>query len=212
VPVPQTTRIVIPDVAVAAGKSLRFGGHSVEAGSTTRGASKHGNGERVYRGPMTDETDATDEKTSTFLVTHADDASAMLSDVRDSQVHTLSENPGVEVGDVLEATVAPDPPMGVTYSVVDVDERKTIPVEASEESPTNQAAEMAADLAEGDLATTERAGEGEVHVLAVPESDVEDAVADVQADEQTVSRAARIGVNRVEIRSGEEFLSVRYLP
>lgn len=154
----------------------------------------------------------TDEKTSTFLVTHADDDSAMLSDVRDSQVHTLSENPGVEAGDVLEATVAPDPPMGVTYSVVDVEERKTIPVEASEESPTNQAVDMAADLAEGDLATTERAGTGEVHVLAVPEDSVEDAVADVQADEQTVSRAARIGVNRVEIRSGEDFLSVRYLP
>ena len=154
----------------------------------------------------------TDEKTSTFLVTHADDDSAMLSDVRDSQVHTLSENPGVGAGDVLEATVAPDPPMGVTYSVVGVEERKTIPVEASEESPTNQAVDMAADLEEGDLATAERAGTGEVHVLAVPEDAVEDAVADVRADEQTVSRAARIGVNRVEIRSGEDFLSVRYLP
>ena len=154
----------------------------------------------------------TDEKTGTFLVTHAEDESAILSDVRDSQVHTLSENPGVEAGDVLEATVAPDPPMGVTYSVVDVEERKTIPVETSEESPTNQEVDMAADLPEGDIATTERAGTGEVHVLAVPPENVDDAVGDVRADEQTVSRAARIGVNRVEIRSGEDFLSVRYLP
>lgn len=154
----------------------------------------------------------TDEKTGTFLVTHAEAESAMLSDVRDSQVHTLSENPGVEAGEVLTATVAPDPPVGVTYSVVDVDERTTIPVAASEESPTNQAAEMAADLSTGDIATVERAGTGEVHVLAVPEDGVEDAVADVLDDEQTVARAARIGVDRVEVRSGEDFLSVRYLP
>ncbi|WP_232686448.1 DUF5812 family protein [Halobacterium zhouii] len=154
----------------------------------------------------------TDEKTSTFFVTHAEEESAMLSDVQDSQVHTLSENPGVDAGDVLEATVAPDPPMGVTYSVVDVEERKTIPVEESEEPPTTQTEDMAADLAEGDIETTERAGEGEVHVIAVPQDGVEDAVADVREDEQTVSRAARLGVNRVEIRSGEDFLSVRYLP
>jgi len=154
----------------------------------------------------------TDEKTATFLVTEAGDGSAILSDVSDAQVHTLSENPGVEKGDVLEATVAPDPPMGVTYSVVDVEERKDIPVEVSDESPTPQAVEMAEDLPEGDLATTERAGIGEVHVLAVPSDGVEDAVADVREDSATVARAARIGIERVEIRYGEDFLSVRYLP
>ncbi|WP_336036185.1 DUF5812 family protein [Halobacterium yunchengense] len=154
----------------------------------------------------------TDEKTATFLVTSADDGSAVLSDVRDAQVHTLSENPGVEAGDVLEATVAPDPPMNVTYSVVEVAERKRIPVTATDESPTRQAAELADGLAVGDLETTERAGVGEVHVLRVPEGGVADAVEAVRTDDQTVARAARIGVERVEIRSGEDFVSVRYLP
>ncbi|MFB6072662.1 MAG: DUF5812 family protein [Halobacterium sp.] len=153
-----------------------------------------------------------DEKTATFLVTEASEASAILSDVSDAQVHTLSENPGVERGDVVEATVAPDPPMGVTYSVVEVSERKRIPVEVSEEAPTVQAREMAEGLPEGELATTERAGTGEVHVLSVPADGVEEAVADVRDDAQTVARAARIGIECVEIRSGEDFVSVRYLP
>jgi hypothetical protein len=154
----------------------------------------------------------TDEKTATFLVAEADEQSAILTDVSDAQVHTLSENPGLDAGDVLEATVAPDPPMGVTYSVVDVVERKEIPVTVSDEAPTQQSKTMAADLDEGELATTERAGVGEVHVLSVPEETVADAAADVRDDEQTVARAARIGIDRVEIRSGEDFLSVRYLP
>lgn len=154
----------------------------------------------------------TDEKTATFLVTSADDDSAVLSDVRDAQVHTLSENPGVEAGDVLEATVAPDPPMNVTYSVIEVAERKQIPVEATDESPTQRSREMAAGLDPGELETMERAGVGEVHVLGVPEGSVEETVEDVRTDDQTVTRAARLGVNRVEIRSGEDFVSVRYIP
>ena len=154
----------------------------------------------------------TDEKTATFLVTSAADGSAVLSDVTDAQVHTLSENPGLAEGDVLEATVAPDPPMNVTYSVVEVAERKQIPVEASDETPTPKSKEIAEELDAGDLETVERAGIGEVHVLGVPEDGVEQTVEDVLADEQTVERAARIGINRVEVRSGEDFVSVRYLP
>lgn len=154
----------------------------------------------------------TDEKTATFLVTSAEAESAILSDVRNGQVHTLSENPGVEQGDVLEATIAPEPPMDVTYTVVEVAERKEIPVRVSAESPTKQVREMAADLETGELETTERAGIGEVHVLAVDPNGVEAAVEDVEEDEQTVARAARIGIDRVEIRSGEDFVSVRYLP
>ncbi|MCD2202774.1 DUF5812 family protein [Halobacterium sp. KA-6] len=154
----------------------------------------------------------TDEKTATFLVTSAEDGSAVLSDVTDAQVHTLSENPGLAEGDVLEATVAPDPPMNVTYSVVEVAERKQIPVEASDETPTPKSKEIAEGLDAGDLETVERAGIGEVHVLGVPEDGVEQTVEDVLADEQTVERAARIGINRVEVRSGEDFVSVRYLP
>jgi len=154
------------------------------------------------------------EKSGTFLVTHADEGSAVLSDVRDTHVHTLSSNPGVEAGDVLEATVSPDPPMEVTWSVTEVEERKTIPVAESDERPTTQAYDMHDDLSTGDVATTERAGVGEVHVLAVPPAQTEDAVDDVLDDVATVERAARLGVDRVEIRSDsdEGVVSVRYLP
>jgi len=152
------------------------------------------------------------EKTATFLVTEVSEESAILTDVSDAQVHTLSENPGVEAGDVLEATLAPEPPMNVTYSVVDVAERRQIPVRVSDETPTPQARELAEGLPEGELATAERAGVGEVHVLSVGAEAVADAVADVADDQQTVSRAARIGVDHVEVRSGEDFVSVRYLP
>lgn len=154
------------------------------------------------------------EKESTFLVTHAEDESAVVSDVHGGQVHTLSSNPGLDVDEVLEGTVTADPPMEVTWSVTDVVERKTIPVEATDERPTPQAFEMAEALSEGELATTERAGVGEVHVLAVPSENVEAAVADVLDDQATLERAARIGIDRVEVRSSVEdgFVSVRYLP
>ncbi|GGM57067.1 hypothetical protein J2752_000949 [Halarchaeum rubridurum] len=152
------------------------------------------------------------EKSSTYLVTHAEDSSAMLTDVHGGQVHTLSDNPGVEAGEVVEATVSPDPPMEVTYSVVEVAERYTVEVFASEEAPTQQARELAEGLPEGDLATAERAGDGEIHVLAVPESDTEDAVADVVDDQATVERAARVGARRVEVRSEPGLINVRYLP
>ena len=154
----------------------------------------------------------TDEKTATFLVTGADDESAVLSDVQDAQVHTLSENPGVEEGDVLDATVASDPPMNVTYSVVEVQQRRRIPVETSDETPTQRSRELAADLEAGELETMERAGVGEVHVLRVSENSVEETVEDVLTDDQTVARAARIGIDHVEIRSGENFVSIRYMP
>lgn len=162
---------------------------------------------------MTTEDDpGNDEKSGTFVVTHAEAASAVLSDVSNAQVHTLSENPGLAEGEVVEATMAPDPPMGVTFSVVELVEQKTIPVEESEEPPTQQELAMASDIETGDLATTERAGIGEIHVLSVPKGDTEAAVADVLEDQATVERAARIGVNRVEVRAEAGVVAVRYLP
>lgn len=55
-----------------------------------------------------------DGKSGTFLVTAADEGSAVLSDVADGQVHPLAANPGFEVDEVLEATLAPEGPLGVT--------------------------------------------------------------------------------------------------
>lgn len=151
-----------------------------------------------------------------FLVTHADADSAVLKDVESGQVHTLGGNPGVEERDVLEATVAPEPPMEVTWRVTEVRERRSLTVEASDEPPTARERELAGEQDVGDLTRRERAGEGEIHVLTVPPGEVEAAVEDVLADEGTLARAARLGVARVEVRSttaGDRgVVSVRYMP
>jgi hypothetical protein len=146
-------------------------------------------------------------------VTNADDESAVLRDVADGQVHTLGENPGVEAGEVVAAAIEPEPPMEVVWQVTDLSERRTIPVERSPEPPTQQAHDIAAGQPVGEVTRQERAGEGELHVITVEPTDTEDAVADVLADEETVARAARLGVARVEVRAAETGLvSVRYLP
>ncbi|WP_049935033.1 DUF5812 family protein [Haloplanus natans] len=154
-----------------------------------------------------------DEKTGTFLVTAADDDSAVLADVDDGQVHTLATNPGVETGDAVEGTVAPEPPLEVAWRLVDVAEQWSISVEESSEAPTTHEREIAAEGAVGELTKRERAGTGEIHVLTVPESETEAAVADVLDDEDGLrSRAARLGVERVVVRSEPGVVSVRYLP
>lgn len=153
-----------------------------------------------------------EEKTSTFLVTHVEGDSAVLKDVHDGQVHTLSANPGIDEDDAVEATVAPDPPMNLTWSVVEVEERRALTTEQSDEPPTTHERELADDQSVGEIARTERAGEGEIHVLTVPSEETDDAVADVLDDEGTLSRAARLGVSRVEVRSDEGIVSVRYMP
>ena len=42
-----------------------------------------------------------DAREGRFLVTHADEDSAVLKDVDRGQVHTLADNPGVEAGDEI---------------------------------------------------------------------------------------------------------------
>jgi hypothetical protein len=150
----------------------------------------------------------------TFFVTEADDESAILTDVADGQVHTLAEqaDPPLEQGEVLVGTLVAEPPMTVAYSIEELDSRRTIPVERSPESPTKQEREIAADQPVGELTREPRAGEGEIHVLTVPEEQTDQAVDDVLDDPQTVARAARMGVDRVEIRAEGGVLSVRYLP
>lgn len=153
------------------------------------------------------------QKEGTFLVTSADEGSAVLKDVADGQVHTLSTNPGVELHDAVEGVVAPDPPMNVTWQLVEIEERRALAIERSSESPTTQTKEIAAEQGVGELTRKERAGIGEWHVITVPEEQTEQAVDDVLEDEEgTLSRAARLGVNRVEIRSEPGVVSVRYMP
>jgi hypothetical protein len=149
----------------------------------------------------------------TFLVTAADEDSAVLKDVESGQVHTLSSNPGVERHDAVRGVVAPDPPMDVTYRLVEIESRWGLTVELSDESPTANSRDIAAEQSVGELTRRERAGTGEIHVITVPEEETEQAVADVADDEEnTLSRAARLGVNRVEIRAAPGVVAVRYMP
>jgi hypothetical protein len=155
-----------------------------------------------------------DATEGTYLVTHADEGSAVLKDVEDGQVHTLAENPGVETDAVLTATLAPEPPMEVAWRVVEETDRRTVSVSRSPEPPTRQAYEIADDQPTGELERRERAGEGELHVVSLSPGSVADAAQEVAEDEATRTRAARLGVRRVEIREDDEagVLSVRYLP
>lgn len=163
---------------------------------------------------LADDTEPPADSTEgTFLVTHADSDSAVLKDVDDGQVHTLAANPGVAVDDAIEGALTPVPPLEATWELVAVEERRPLSLEHSEEPPTTHEQELAADQPVGELTREPRAGIGELHVITVPEDETEAAVADVLDDrEATLSRAARLGVNRAEIRSAPGVVSVRYLP
>ncbi len=153
-----------------------------------------------------------DATTARFLVTEADDETAVLRDVETGQVVTIDEHPdpALERREVIEGTLAPKPPTEVVWEVESVERRFSVDVIDSDLEPTAQAREIAADLAPGDLETRDRAGDGEIHVLGVEDPDA--AARDVLEDAETVARAARLGAVRVEVRRGEAFLNVRYLP
>ena len=158
-------------------------------------------------------TDGDDRTEGAFLVTAAEESSAVLRNVETGQVHTLSSNPGVERGDVVEGVVAPDPPMNVSYQLIETESRWSVPIDRSPEPPTAHSVDLAADQAVGDLTREPRAGTGEVHVLTVPEDGTDDAVEYLLDDaDQLRARAARLGVDRIEIRSEPGVVSVRYMP
>jgi len=153
--------------------------------------------------------------TGTFVVLRADEATAMLRST-EGQVITLDREatdgtrvPDLARGDVLEATVGTGP-AGVVYRLREVTERRRVELIDSDLTPTTRSREAAADLPEGGIERFERAGEGEVHVLSVPDADR--AAADVLDDDATLERAATVGAVRVEVRRGDGLVSVRYLP
>jgi len=153
------------------------------------------------------------ETTATFLVTEADAESAVLRDVDAGQVYTLAENDAeYEAGMIVGATVAPVPPMDVVYEVVETDYARHVDVVDTDLSPTTQAMSVAAELDVGEVERIERAGTGELHVLAVPAEETEQAAQDVIEDEETLARAGRVGAVRVEVRRDAGVLNVRYLP
>lgn len=159
-----------------------------------------------------DPVESGETATGTFLVTEVDNDSAILHDVETAQIHTLGEHPNLVAGEVLEATVATQDLMGVTWGIEAVESRREIPIERVDLEPTTLAQELAAEQDVGEITRREREGEGEVHVLTVDVGRTADAAAEVAADEETLARAARLGVDRVEIRASDGVLSVRYLP
>ncbi len=162
-------------------------------------------------------SDGPREKAGTFLVTSVDDTTVVLRDVHDGEVLTVSvdetdrESP-VQEHAVLEATLRTEPPLHVTWSIVDVADRRSITRERSPEAPTTRVREIATDQPVGEVTRLERAGDGELHVLTVPADETDAAAAEVLADEETLARAARLGAGRIEVRTGAGVLSIRYLP
>ncbi|MFB6361387.1 MAG: DUF5812 family protein [Halobacteriales archaeon] len=151
-----------------------------------------------------------DEKAGTFYVRAADEATAELADVEDGQVFVLSSNPGLDPGDIVEGTVAADPPLGVSWSLVAVDTRYRVTVEALDEAPAPEARSLVESLSEGELAREELPN-GERHVLKVPAAETAAAVEDLVGEETTRRRAARIGARRAEVRGRDGVVAVRYL-
>lgn len=147
-----------------------------------------------------------------FVVTHADKDSAVLKNVDSGQVHTLADNPGLDCEELIEGTIEPEPPMEVAYRLTEIEAQRPLPIEESPEPPTEQEREIAAEQPVGEITRRERAGIGELHVLSVPDEKTTAAVEDVLDDDATLVRAARLDVNRVEIRSETGVVSVRYLP
>lgn len=153
-----------------------------------------------------------DETTGTFLVTHAEEESAVLRDVETGQVHALSANPDLDAGEAIEGTVAPEPPIEATWELRETTDRRSLSVERSEEPPTRQERTIAAGQTVGEVTRTDRAGVGELHVLTVPPERTAETVEGIVENEETLARAARYGVDRVEVRADEGIVSVRYLP
>jgi hypothetical protein len=144
--------------------------------------------------------------TGTYLVTETDEESAVLQDIDSGRVYTLTENPGLESGDVAEATLTAVPPMEAVWEVDEMSVQK-VTVDRISETPSEEAQKAVAGLEEGTLRRMEREW-GELHAIAVPNAEA--AVEDVATDDSTAVRAARIGATKVEVRAGDGVVSVRY--
>ncbi|MFB6146498.1 MAG: DUF5812 family protein [Halobacteriaceae archaeon] len=150
---------------------------------------------------------ARDTAAGTFLVTHAESDSAVLRDVADGRVHALAENPDLTAGDVLVGDLVAGP-MGATWTVEDERDRWTVDVRQTGASPPDAAVEAAADAGSGDLTVLERP-DGQLHAIAV-EGDADSAAGEVVADDATVSRAARLGAQTVEVTAASGVVAVYY--
>ena len=156
-----------------------------------------------------------EDVTGTFYVKYAQEKSVTVHEVDTAQICTLVENPGFERHEIIEGTLAAQPPMGVSYLVEELDAHYSVPVETSPESPTQQVRNVAGELDAGDAVAIEREGDGEIHIIRVDSERTAAVAEEPHDDEMTYKNAARYDhVERVEIRTdeGEGIVSVRYLP
>jgi len=159
-----------------------------------------------------DEGDEMEEVTSRFYVKHTEDVAVTLHEIDSEQIYTLIENPGLETHQILDATITENPPLGVSYVLEEIHSQETIPVEYSDEPPTRQVQQIVTDMEHGQAVAIEREGEGEIHVLHVDPDDTAETAEGIDDDETTYKNAARYGIERVEVRTDEGIVSIRYLP
>jgi len=161
-----------------------------------------------------DGDDEPEQATGTFYVKYAQDTAVTLHEIDSEQIYTLIENPGLKRHEIVEASLVAQPPMEVSYLIDELESRRTIPVERSPESPTEQVRGVGSELDTGQAVAIEREGKGEIHVLSVEPDRTERTAEEIPDDEMTYKNAARYGVGRVEVRSDAEagIVSVRYLP
>jgi hypothetical protein len=155
-----------------------------------------------------------EEITGRFYVKHTEDVAVTLHEIDSEQIVTLIENPDLETHQIIDATLAENPPLGVSYIVEEIHSQETIPVEDSEEPPTRQVERIASDMEINQAVAIEREGEGEIHVLRVEPDNVTETAEGIEEDETTYKNAARYGIDRVEVRTDDAdgIVSIRYLP
>lgn len=207
---------------LSSGGSTSSDEDSVEGGETPESGALDEEGDNQsdeqlsprFDAPLMDEGGGPESAAGTFYVKYANETAVTLHDINSSQIFTLIENPGLEPRDIVEATLVAQPPMEVSYLIDELEAHYTIPVEVSEEPPTEHVREIALQLDAMEAVAVEREGEGEIHVLRVEPEDVEQTAEELPEDEMTYKNAARYGVDRVEIRTDEDdgFVSIRYLP
>lgn len=155
-----------------------------------------------------------EQSTGTFYVKHVEETATTLHEIHTSQVYVVIENPNLEPGEILEASLIAQPPMELSYRFNELTSRRTIPVEISDLEPTQKVRDIAGQMDVGEAVAIEREGEGEIHILTVEPGQAGERAEEVSEDETTYKNAGRYEVDRVEIRTGEDegIVSIRYLP
>jgi len=164
--------------------------------------------------PLSSDDDGPEQATGTFYVKHTEDVSATLHEVDTGQIFTLIQHPELERHEIIEASLIAQPPMEVSYLIETLESRRTVPVERSSQTPTQQVQKAGTRMDAGEAVAIPREGEGEIHILSVEPDRTDRTAEEVLDDEMTYKNAARYDIDRVEVRSDADqgLVSIRYLP